>query len=1007
MDTLEFLRLVWPHTGTYLIAIPIQGTDNNTGKPWKAYKHFAFTDIAAAAQHAQALSCDRDSPHNVFFALGSVREDLTRMKKADREAAGKKVRGRHPKSGIDNTAAIRCFWLDLDVGAELGKYATREEAGTALRDFCKSLSLPKPYVTSSGGGFHAYWPLTDDMDPEKWFHYACLLKRIASGWGLKADPSRTADRASVLRPVGTFNWKTGSPRPVQLIMQGVINQTEQFIQKLAYVAETAGLDTAPQAPRATITISGDLPPQLLAGASPASAEAARINDTAAAGAGVAPPDPRKVVARCSQLKWQALNQAQVDQPNWYAMVGCMRHCDKGTKAVYALSQWRLTRAEDPYTQERIDTKIAQHESGNFGPTLCERFEQTNPGGCNGCPYKGKIKTPLQVVRELEAVAAPKVTVELIGGAVELQLPEPPYPFKRAINPDTGQARIAMRVGDEASGRPERDEVIYEYDVFPSRIIYDQRESCYNVVVNSWLPKDGWREFEVPTGKFYDRRSLMGTLGNLGIMPDLAKAEHLVQYMVGYIRDLQKQQASQTLYAQLGWHDDRKRFVLPDKVVTVAGVEVTTPSKNIDNALSWSKNQPKGDLEVWKKIAAAYNRPGMEPHLFGFGVGFAAPLFIYTGFRGVIVSMVGERGSGKSSAAMLANSVWGHPAMGWGDIQHDTMRSFYNKLGALQHLPFTYDEVTNLEPEVLSDLCYAVSKGQGRQRLHQDGSARENHGNWQTMMLTTSNASLHSRLSLAKADSTAEAARVFEFFVPPNTMTKSDADDLFGPGGALLNNFGLAGGVYAQQLVINGAWAEERVRHWVKVIDQKAGVTSGERFWSAAPACVLTGFELANNAGLTTVDVDNLMLFAVDVIKRMRGNVMDTTKTGVSMLSDYLNTNLRSMLVINAEGAVVPQVGLRPTDKLRIRMERHSGRLYVDRADFRRYCTMAGIDSKSVEIELRQLGVLKATDTKVVLGKGTEFSTAQSWCWLLDMGNPSISGTVQAVAAEPQAQSGVA
>lgn len=1002
MDTLDFLRLVWPTTGTYLIAIPISGTDAGTGREWRAYKHFAFTDQAAAAEHARALSCDPDFPHNVFFALGSVKEDLTKMRKADRDAAGKRVRGRHPKSGVDNTCALRAFWVDLDVKADPSAYATREEAALALRDFCKSLGLPKPFVTSSGGGFHGYWPLTTDIDPEKWQHYANLLKKIAADWGLRADPARTADRASVLRPVGTYNWKTGAPRRVELVMQGVVTDTEQFLTKLSYIAETAGMDTTPQPAKSTITIAGDLPPQL-AGAAPAYLQGAEINHAAAAGAGVAPPDARKVVSRCLQLKWQALNQAQVIEPQWYDMVGCLRHADKGAKAVHALSS-----QHPDYDPSYTDSKIQQHADGGYGPTLCATFEAHNPGGCDGCPYKGKIKTPLQTIRELEQVAPPKVEVEMVGGAVELQLPDPPYPFKRVVNPETGQARIAMRIGDDGDGLPERDEVIYEYDVYPCRIIFDQRENCYNVVVRSWLPKDGWRDFEVPTGKFYDRRSLMGTLGNLGIMPDLAKAEALVQYMIGYIRDLQKQQAAQTMFAQLGWHENRTKFVLPDKVITVAGVEVITPSRNIDNALSWNRNPPKGDLELWKTIAAAYNRPGMEPHLFGFGVGFAAPLFVFTGFRGVIVSMVGERGSGKSSAAMLANSIWGHPQMGWGDIEHDTLRSFYNKLGALQHLPFTYDEVTNLDPEVLSDLCYAISKGQGRQRLHQDGSARENHGNWQTMMLATSNASLHSRLALAKADATAEAARVFEFFVPPNTMTKSDADDLFGPGGALLNNYGLAGGIYAQQLIRSAGWAEERVRHWVKAIDQRAGVTSGERFWSAAPACVLTGFELANACGLTDVDVERLAQFSVDSIKRMRGNVMDVTKSGVGMVSDYLNSNIRSMLVITeAAGAIMPQVSHRPSDKLKIRLERHSNRLYLDRADFRRYCLAAGMDGKSIELELKQLGVLKATDTRVVLGKGTEFSTTQSWCWLLDMANPALSGSVQLAPVVGAAQEGAA
>lgn len=222
MNTVDFLRMVWPTTGTYLIVVPVQYTDRQTHRVVKTFKHYAYPTIEAAAAGALALSNDRDAPVDTFFALASVKEDLTHMRKADREAAGKKVRGVH-KSGHDNTCAVKAFWLDLDVGAEADKYATQQEAAAGLRGFCGAMGLPKPFITSSGGGLHVYWPLTSELEPDKWQHYASILKQLAESWGLKQDRTRTADRASILRPVGTSNWKTGVARPVVVVLQGVVS----------------------------------------------------------------------------------------------------------------------------------------------------------------------------------------------------------------------------------------------------------------------------------------------------------------------------------------------------------------------------------------------------------------------------------------------------------------------------------------------------------------------------------------------------------------------------------------------------------------------------------------------------------------------------------------------------------------------------------------------------------------------------------------------------------------
>ncbi|MNQ57903.1 hypothetical protein D3C85_720740 [compost metagenome] len=886
--------------------------------------------------------------------------------------------------GGANSDRAKAFWLDLDVGDGAGKYATRDEAGAALRQFVQAMALPRPYVTSSGGGLHVYWPLTQELDAETWVIHAFILKALTQSYGLKADPSRTSDVASVLRPVGTFNWKTGEPRPVELLVAGKVSNTHDFLAHLQHLREQARIEV-PDRRRPEASPLGDAPAFMAPGAS--------INDQAAAGAGYADPKASAVVKACASLMWQMQNQPAVPEPLWYAMIGCLRHAENGEKAIHLMSQ-----QHPQYSAARTDDKIIQHENSGSGPTLCSTFALHTPELCASCPFNGRIKTPLATVRVLEEAPAPKVEVPVLGSdtgeTTTLELPPPPKPFKRVVAPGAVAGKIAISAEDKDGGA--YDEVIYEFDIYPVKLVKDERTGEFCVLIRTWLPHEGWNEHNIPTGKFYDRRQLAQILGSLGVMADLTKVEELVQYMVAYIKELQKQCKASVVYAQLGWREEADLFVLPHMTVSPQGPAPVETSSNVNNALQWL--EPKGDLQSWKEIVGVYNRPGLEALQFGFGVGFAAPLFKFTNFNGAIVNMVGKRGSGKSSAALCANSIWGHKKMGWLDIENDTWKAFYGKLGALNNLPATYDEITNLDGEMVSNLAYAVTKGQGRQRLQQNGQAAESWGNWQTMMLATSNASLHSKLSTAKADASAEASRIFEFTVPSGTLQKAEADENFD---RLNDHFGIAGPVYAQALVSRREWVRERVKHWVKVVDKTAGADSTERFWSAVVATVLTGFELANDCGLTDANIDRLLAFGVAQIRTMRGTVVEAVRTPESLVADYVNSNLRSMLAVNsdAEGKTLAQVTISPSsDKLRLRLERHKGKLYIDRADFRRFCKDCMADARQIQSELYAAGILKADSVKYVLGKGTVFSGAQTLCWVLDFDNPALSGAVRAVDA---------
>jgi putative DNA primase/helicase len=121
--------------------------------------------------------------------------------------------------------SVNSFWLDLDCGedkaAEGDGYLTQENALSELADFIRACGLPQPtYVVNSGGGVHVYWCLAQEIPAAAWKSVAARLKTLTEHHGLRADPSRTADIASVLRPPGTNNHKLANPRPVAIIFRG-------------------------------------------------------------------------------------------------------------------------------------------------------------------------------------------------------------------------------------------------------------------------------------------------------------------------------------------------------------------------------------------------------------------------------------------------------------------------------------------------------------------------------------------------------------------------------------------------------------------------------------------------------------------------------------------------------------------------------------------------------------------------------------------------------------------
>lgn len=154
--------------------------------------HLPFTDLRMMAQKAIELDAQEASVYHACAVF----------EKGHRRTAA-------------NAVGANSFILDIDCGP--GKpYPDTAAAYEALAVFVESCALPDPLVVHSGGGLHCYWPLTAMAGKTKWLATAAALKALThcAAVRLHADDSRTADIASLLRPVGTHNRKPAYAGPV-------------------------------------------------------------------------------------------------------------------------------------------------------------------------------------------------------------------------------------------------------------------------------------------------------------------------------------------------------------------------------------------------------------------------------------------------------------------------------------------------------------------------------------------------------------------------------------------------------------------------------------------------------------------------------------------------------------------------------------------------------------------------------------------------------------------------
>lgn len=851
-------------------------------------KQRSFDSIDQLAAFASALSA---KGHNVYYAVASFSESGTRKATA--------------------VAYVKAFFLDIDCGEDTPKkYATKKDGLLALGQFVKDAGLPKPMVVSSGNGWHVYWVLEEELGIAEWKPLAEQLKAACRQHGFKIDPSVPADAARVLRPVGTINPKGGNE--VKVASPSIPDPTTAETLRQCLGKYTVAITHSPSRAFTNNKTS--------------------LIDKLAVRQDYPPAKPDVIISKCAQVNWAVSNQKDVSEPMWYGLMGIAAFCTDPEDTAIAWSKDHPTFDEDETIR-----KVGHWKSAATGPTTCAKFDSERPEGCKGCRFKDRIGSPARLGLQREEVAIEQTAPDQLAFQVPI-----PKPYKRT-------ADGIKQVTDGT------DIDVCKFDIYPVGYGYDESLG-FEVVRYHWnRPHVGWKELKFRQAYLVAENREFGTaVADQGIVLSSKNQTASFQNMLrAYMDELRKIKAVTNLYSTMGWKENNTQFLIGDRLIRrddsgsaiVEQINLALNSQRLGEKLF----DVSGDLSKWSTFTSIIQKGNLPVHGFALGVAFSAPLYQFSGLRGVVISLCGPTGSGKSIAQLWMQSVYGVP-----DKLHFaakyTQNALFSRFGFYNNLPVTIDEATMMADKDVGDFCYWVTQGKDKARLNKN-SEEKDAKTWGLPCVTSSNRSLSSKMMTSGMDTDAQLARLLEINMHPVGMFSNSSDAGKKIYDFLSVNHGLAGEVILKHLVELGEEGcrrkieEHRVRFFQKYNVKFSGQ---ERFWDQSIVYADLGNELAKDLNLIQYDYEAHTRHILSELGVLRETVKSAKMDAFDMLAAYLNdASSETVTVMHTVGSNKPLVDYNriPRTGIRVRIDAYrktpadpftSGTMMIDRKHFKQW-----------------------------------------------------------------------
>lgn len=909
--------------------LPTQGNICVVGIKGEIVRPKFFDNIPDAMTQMAKLDGD---DFNTFFALGTF-EGMKRR--------------------ADACIFMRSFFVDLDCG-ENKPYPTWEDGLIALMQFVSKQELPPPIIVNSGRGIHAYWPFTEEVPAQVWKPYAEKFKQFCLDSGLHIDESVTADAARILRSPGSRNLK-GEPLPVEVINDAEPTVFDVWVDMLGVVEKPfdlsdveRGLDEDTKA--IYDKLSGNFEYNFN-----------KIAVDSLEGHG------------CAQIKFILENADSCPEPLWYAGISVAARCVDGDTAIHQMSE-----GHPNYDKVETERKAAQSLREAKWSHSCDAFEKENSINCQGCPHRARLGKvgPIGLGKVLKTVEDSPAADGGTDGTVKyevqdeaesvrddppaktVQFPDYLKPFSRGVN---GGIYWTPPLRSTKKGMvQDPDELIIPFTVYPIERMESPLEgACMLMQVE--LPLDGNKEFIIKMRDVGAIDRLKNILADNSIPYEPTNAPKIASYLMKWATFLTNAKRASLMRMQQGWTDDKyESFVLGQSEYFRNGEIRHTPptirSRNVVRNINTS-----GTLEGWQKSINMFGDPGYEWHAFAVLCGMASPLIEFTNVNGVILSLYGETGFGKTGALYGGLSIWGHPERL--AVYDATSNALIGRMITCKNILYGLDEQGNRDGHTISHIAHNISSGQPKLRMSgSDNSERDVAFVTKLIAIMTTNHRMKDIMSTYKGDTKAEEMRVLEPNLrrpnhPGYELTDERGYEMFE---LLKQHYGHAGPILIQEyLRIGPVKLKNEIKARYLETGDKFSNSAEYRFLSNLRTVTAYAGEIAVNLGL--VDWNLARIFSVidhDLENIIAGKADDENDRAENILGDFISKNIQNALVLKDFKVVIE-----PKQALNIRAEVDEGEMWISTAAMKEFLKLQRLSVSWFEEQLHKRGMLKCKERK--------------------------------------------
>lgn len=981
MDTLDFLKTILPEHGIHYIALFKEGH--------RSPLHKAYSDLKAMALIIDRMA--KNEQVQIYHACASYQKTVIEVETDNPDKP--KRRYRVPA----NWGRARTFWVDLDCGQDKfdrgAGYLTKRDAVLAIRQFSKTISWPMPMIVDSGNGVHAYWPLTKDIKADAWCKVANILKASLAHAGVIADPTRTADFASILRPAGSFNRKKGEAKAVIVKMLGTPADPKDLLEPLNAYAVANGVKILKQHVRRTAPEANDLNSDLTG----------HLTQYPSL-----PADANVMADKCAQVATMRDTKGDVEYLHWQRVIGLLTFCENGRTIA---QDWTSERANTGHDSLDWDIK---YDTWDAGPTRCDALEQCNPTGCASCPMKGKVTTPLQLGR---VIPINTQTVEEVvteeGETEQTTIPALPYGYQ-------WDGRLLCRM------LPDKDGVLQplafcENLFYPTSRIRGE-DGTFRYGIRFHLPDKRIRDFEISAESVASPTDLLRAFARYELTKSNHKesGNHMTAYLLDQLQALKQRITETNTLTSFGWKDNHKAFLLGDDLYAkdeTRKVLVGGNAKERANTFTGSK----GSLEKYSEaLNLVYDRPGATHWQYAICAGWGSLLSHYCEdlYKGLILALHGgDTARGKTTVCHAALAAFGNPAkMTLNSKDGFTTNALWATLGVFNNIPVLVDELTGVDPQTFSDIAYGVSNGQDRIRMvsKSGGVVFAKSSEWRLNVYITGNKDFHGLLATNQANSQAEAVRLVQLSVdryqPLMLVDRSkfpagkDGDDVWGAASALVAaeaikkmsaNAGHAGIAMVKYILENEAAVAKDMQEVLADFTRELP-SPKYRFYRAHSACTIVIARIAKELGIVNFDVDALYKFTVKLINDLAESVMETNTVTADDAFSRMISHLQPRIITTSEfrdrrdgrGPETPRNRILGdiAGRFVVGTPAHkemSGHLMLSQKEVRDWCMKNRIDFHAMISNLQKEGALLKQGEKITLTRGTDVPIVQQRCIIID------------------------